>query len=394
MGSLLESSSSPEAACVWNVTVAHDPRNAGLYRGINDFRRALHAPILSFVPGAARALGSPPGSDEVHRVACDGPWPMRSGHIIGTVAGETAEELLRDASTAVVHSLFRGHAAWTMRWATRHSRKYWAVPHGCLDPWGLSQRRLAKRLWMATIGEAFLANAAHVVFATGRERDKARASVRAMRTVVLPWPVTLPSLVDREREREAWRKKMNIAPHERVLASVSRLHSMKRPNALVQSFVAAAAPECHLVVVGGDDDLTRGGLQAGIGREWLKNVHFTGHLEGSDLRHVMHGSDGFISLSYRENFGYSVADAAAHGLPLILTPGHDLAYDMPHGEDGAFDVGWLLPDLSQGAAVAAIREFAGTAHAQLASMGTTARAWADDELSVDRFTTALWRMLA
>lgn len=369
--------------------MSHSPRHAGLFRGINDFRHALNAPILSFDSTGDLGPEVGCGSDGTHRIECGRAWPARAGHVIGRVAGAEAEKLLGDAELAIVHSMFRGHAAWVMTWAARKSRRYWAVPHGCLDPWGLAQRRVAKRLWMAAVGERFLQGAERVIFATTRERDKALATVGGMNASVVPWPVALPSLADREKDRHEWRREMGIADEARVLVSVSRLHSMKRPLAILDAYTAAGAPGCTLVMVGGEDDLSIGELQRRVPNKSRNTVHFAGRLDHRELERVMYASDGFISLSHRENFGYSVADALVHGLPVILTPGHDLAYDMPRRADGGLDFGWLLPDLSQHAAAMAIREFADASTDWLTQAGRRARTWAAAELSPERFASTL-----
>jgi glycosyltransferase involved in cell wall biosynthesis len=242
---------------------------------------------------------------------------------------------------------------------------------------------------MAAVGSGFLQGAARVIFATNRERDKALATVSGMRSHVVPWPVEVPPLVDRERERHEWRRQMGIPEESRVLVSVSRLHSMKRPYAILDAFMAAAASNCVLVMVGGDDDLSIDVLRQRIPSAWCNRIFFTGQIDQHDLRRVMHASDGLISLSYRENYAYSVADALAHGLPVILTPGHDLAHDMPRRSDGRFDFGWLLEDLSQHAATAAIREFADVSASWLTNAGSRARAWASEVLSEEGFVSAL-----
>lgn len=381
------------SGAVWNVCVSHGPQNAGLFRGVNDFSRTLHAPILSFDCRASDRAPGMQAAGGVCRVSCGDSWPLNAGHMIGRPASEEADALLADSEGLLVHSLFRGHASWAMRWSKRHLRPYWAVPHGCLDPWGLSQRRIAKRLWMAAVGRPFLQGAARVLFATTRERDKAVVAFREMNPFVIPWPVKVPSLNSQEQDRQAVRRQMSIGADDRVLVAVSRLHSMKRPHALVRAFVDAAVERCHLVIVGGDEDVTREGLQRSVPAALHGRIHFTGLLESDRLSQVMNAADGFISLSHRENFCYSLADALAHGLPAILTPGHDLAFDFPRRPDDQLDFGWLLADLSDATGAVAIREFGTRAAGDLRAMGVRARAWVGEWLAPERFKASLERIL-
>jgi hypothetical protein len=100
------------------------------------------------------------------------------------------------------------------------------------------------------------------------------------------------------------------------------------------------------------------------------------------------GRDGFVSLSYRENFGYSFAEALAYGLPAIVSSGHDLAHDIvgPYKE---FSCGWLLDGDARSQAVAAIREWATALAGRLTAAGAAGRAWVSDELAFDRFRERL-----
>ena len=117
-------------------------------------------------------------------------------------------------------------------------------------------------------------------------------------------------------------------------------------------------------------------------------VHLVGQLAGDRLAEAFLASDGFISLSHRENFGYSFAESLASGLPAIVSAGHDLAHDiMPPGD--AFPCGWLLDGDAAVAAVGAIREWAAAPAARLATMGATGRTWAGEELSFERFRDRL-----
>ena len=121
-------------------------------------------------------------------------------------------------------------------------------------------------------------------------------------------------------------------------------------------------------------------------------MHLIGPLTGADLAAAHLAGDGFISLSFQENFGYAAAEAMAYGLPVILSPGHDLAHEMP-AVDGRFVCGWLLDDDMHATALAAIREFAAASDATLAAAGGTGRTWVADTLSFERFRDTLTAMV-
>jgi glycosyltransferase involved in cell wall biosynthesis len=242
------------------------------------------------------------------------------------------------------------------------------------------------------LGRSYLAHADRIVVSSQRSLDKSRPWIpdggASDRAVVVHWPVALPRLEQRAAARARFRLRQGIPEESRLLLFVGRLHAVKRPIETLRAFCAAAPENCHLAIVGMDGDLTQADVRAAIPAGWQDRVHLVGPLAGDDLTESLLASDGFISLSFQENFGYAAAEAIAAGLPVILSPGHDLAYEMPVRE-GRFGCGWLLGDNSQATAVAAIREWAAASESALAAMGGTGRAWAGDVLSFGRFRDRL-----
>jgi glycosyltransferase involved in cell wall biosynthesis len=378
---------------IWNIGPTHDPAYGGLYRGINDFATALDAPILSFDDG--RRDRSRLGDRAVRIPAGTGPL-TRDCHLLAPRAAARAEEAIAGADLLVVHSLYRAHTAWGAAWARRHGKRYWAVPHGCLDPWSLGQRAIAKRLWLAAAGRRYLAGAEHVIFSTQRGLEKAARWVATGAGVAVHWPVELPEAGDNATARAAFRERHGIPSDAPILLFVGRLHTVKRPIHMVEAFCRAGPGRAHLVLVGMDDDMNAAGVIRNVPAGKREHVRLLGGLAGEELATAYCAADGFVSLSFQENFGYAAAEAIAYGLPVILSPGHDLAHDIPKTVAGGLACGWLLPDDSARAAEAAIAEWASLAvgrTAPLAEMGAAGRAWAAEALSPERFRHSLGALL-
>ena len=381
----------------WNVCVSHTPQHAGLYRGIEDFRRALDGNILSF-DDAGRPMLAADDRREVVRIACSGTPLHRRCHLLSPRAAQDAAAAVADADLLIAHSMFRAHCGWTRGWAQRHGRRYWAVPHGCLDPLGMARRGLWKRLWMWSQGSAFLHDAERIVFATQRELEKARPWLPRDRgresAAVVHWPVTLPALDGRDRARTDVRRRLGIGDDDRILLFVGRLHSTKRILETIEAFCAADPAGCQLVVVGMDGDLTAGQVAAAVPAGFQQRVHVVGELVGEALADMWLAVDGYISLSMKENFGYSCAEALAYGLPVILSPGHDIAAELPTAKS-RLACGWLLPDFERSSAIQAITEWSEmfghreTPTAGASAMQAAGRAWAADHLSFERFQCRL-----
>jgi glycosyltransferase involved in cell wall biosynthesis len=378
---------------IWDVCLTHDPVYGGIHRSVNNFARALDAGILSFDDGAVDRSGWREDRPVV-RVACRPRAVNRACHWVTPGMAAEAARAVSGADLLVVHSLFRGHASWAARWCREHGKPYLEAPDGCLDPWAMQRHQLAKRAWLATVGRHFLAGVARVVFATRREWQKAVVRVPERQAAIVAWPVTPPALEGRDAARSAFRAARGIPDGVRVLLFVGRLHPMKRPSHLVEAFLRAAVSNCHLVIVGMEEGVSIASLRGIVPAEAQARVHAIGPLAGADLAAAYHAADGFISLSHRENFGYALAEALAHGLPVIASPGHDLAHDVTAAAGSGFPAGWLLPDDTLATAVAAIRDFAAAPPATLAAAGAAGRSWTQEHLSFDRFRERIRRLAA
>jgi glycosyltransferase involved in cell wall biosynthesis len=304
-----------------------------------------------------------------------------------------AEETVRDFELLVVHSLFRGHAPWAGALAIRRGRPHWTVPHGCLDPWGMSRRALAKQTWLRMHGRVVFDEARYVIFSSRREQEKASRWGSRRNGVVVHWP-TCPPPPNRAELAAGFRLRHSIPQHARVLLFLGRLHSMKRVRETVSVFCRAIADNCHLVVAGPDGDTSAQAIRAAIPERWADRIHVVGPVAGVDLDAARSAADGFISLSHRENFGYSAADALAWRQPVILSTGHDVVHEMPRETTGALACGWLIPDDFADPATEAIRAFASLPERRLSEMADAGGTWAEDRLSFDRFRAALMTLLA
>jgi len=393
---------------ICNVALAHDPVHAGMHRAVEDFSRALDARIVSFMndgsggeadSGSGPVDGGTAAGSRVVRIAC-GAGPLARGcHRVSAAAARAADAALAGSDLVVVHSLYRAHAPWAAAWAGRHGAGYWAIPHGCLDPWGLTQRGLAKRIWLGAVGRRFLAHADRIVFSSRRALDKGSAWVPMNLACVVRWPVAAPAWGDRGAARRRCREAFGIPDEARVLLFLGRLHRVKRPLETVAAFAAAtagdgAAARAHLVVAGMDGDLTAADVAAAVPEACRGRVHVVGRLDGGRVAEALAAADGFVSLSFQENFGYAAAEAVAAGLPVILSPGHDLAHEMPTAQGmpqgtGGLACGWLLPDDSFAAAAEAIGAWARADGPRLEAFGATGATWAREELSPERFRDEL-----
>lgn len=359
------------------------PSMGGMPKTVELFRRALDAAVVSFTDG--RMLDDE-GTAVVgaEHIRMDAGMRGRIYSWAPLSARLRADSLMLDADIVSCHALFRYHVHWVRSWAGRKRIPYWVVPHGCLDPYVFSYRAWQKKPWMQLIGKRFLRDAAAIIFSTRREMEKAAPYLSGNNGRVIYWPVTNHALPPpaRSAARSEWRAALGVGSNQRLLVFLGRLHSMKRPCETIRNFLKAEPSRTDLVIAGPDGDVTRARLmELSSGHA---NVHVIGPVWGERKDTLLAAADGFISLSHRENFGHSAAEALKVGLPVILSPGNDLAWEIK-----SLDCGWLLTDDDEPTAVAAIQAFDNADEITLAAKGATGRVWAERELSFENFAASL-----
>lgn len=158
------------------------------------------------------------------------------------------------------------------------------------------------------------------------------------------------------RNRNIWRNEIremyNIPSDALVFGYMGRLTRDKGINELISSFKSFFEKnnDSHLFLVGSYDN--KGSIDEGL-LEWAKecnNVYLPGRT--SDSEKYYSAMDVFCSLSYREGFGLVVIEAAAMGVPAIVT-------DVPGQIDTIIDnvTGLSVPAKQTTAVVNAMAEY-------------------------------------
>jgi glycosyltransferase involved in cell wall biosynthesis len=362
------------------------PSSGGTNTLLHDFRRALQAEIISVTApdllpreDEAAVLHIPTGSGRLARAFR---VPLRSHP-----NRQQAERLVRSAGLIIIHGLFRRPTGWAYRIARQEGIPFWVVPHGSLDPWVFSYRGARKRLWMATVGRRLLRDASFVIVASPLEDQKAALVVEpCVQRRIVPWAVQ-PHQVShdgRVRIREA----LGIGPQDLVLLALGRLHPAKGVSELIRAVGAIAAPELHLILVGPDSELLTRAACVDLARRASARVHVVGPVWGDGRFEYFDAADGFVTLSHRESFGYTVAEAMAAGKPVIVNREAGITSLLPYPQ-----CGWILDVVDEASATAAIRAFLASSPTERSLLGSAGRNWVDAELSFPLFQTRLQNVL-
>jgi glycosyltransferase involved in cell wall biosynthesis len=366
-----------------NICLDYSPVYGGVVQSIRDFQKALGGPVLSFDDATEARVTS----EIVHYVNETSSFLGKRHLFFSRHAHLQGNQFinLEKPELLVTHSLFRGQCDWTRRQAFARDIPYFAVPHGSLDPWVFSYGRQFKKLWMRGFGNRYFSNASAVIFATERERQKAAEFYEGINTKVVYWPVDKMDISKRVEARLSFRIKWSIPQDAKVLLYLGRYDAMKRPLETIKAFHRAKVEGTHLVLVGGDSGLVKAELDfLVVSLNLVGRVHVIGPIYGEGKEQAFLAADGFISLSYRENFGYTTAEALSAGLPVILSPGNDLSFEFDRNSTG-----WCLNSDSLDEAIEAIKQFDQADSIALLEMGENGRKWAATNLSFAQFQRRL-----
>lgn len=199
---------------------------------------------------------------------------------------------------------------------------------GQLSPWALAQSRRKKQLYSHLIERRNLVKAAAIHCTSPGEAEDVKNFGLMTPTITLPLGVEPSPILPEAREKI--RYLYNLATDVPILLFLSRLHYKKRPELLLKSLHNIVAKhEFHLILAGtGESDyieeLKRLASQLGL----QSRTSFVGFVAGREKDLLLQGSDLFVLPSYADNFAIAVAEAMAAGLPVIVTPGVQIAPDI------------------------------------------------------------------
>ncbi len=249
-------------------------------------------------------------------------------------------------------------------------------PHGMLQPWALGHKRW-KKLLAWHLYQRRLLNQFQILHGTSAlEVEQFSDLGISIPTEMIPWGVHLPE-----------QPSNTFSPNrERIAVFVGRICPVKGLPLLVEAWSRIRPAGWKMLLVGPDEAGHRAQVEAAIFQHRLNDVfEFTGELRGRDKDEVYCRAQLFILPSYTENFGLAVAEALAHGLPVLATQG------TPWSGLIRERCGWWVP--------ASVTDIAmGLQHAcslrpeELSSMGERGRVWMARDFSWDQVAVRMRAM--
>ena len=236
----------------------------------------------------------------------------------------------RDYDAVIVNGIWQYHAFAAWRALHGTDTPYFVYTHGMLDPWFKRRyplKHARKWLFWPWGDYRVLRDAAAVLFTSEDERQLARQSFWLYRCkeVVVNYGTRGP-VGDAAAEREAFLAQFPQLAATRNLLFLGRLHEKKGVDLLLRALAAlrqrqpALTEGVRLVMAGPANDDYGQRMQALATQLGLDDVTvWTGMVSGAVKWGAFRCADAFALPSHQENFGISVAESLACGVPVLIS---------------------------------------------------------------------------
>lgn len=225
----------------------------------------------------------------------------------------------------IVHGLWQFHSIAVATMCKEQQVPYVVFTHGMLDPWFNEVyilKAIKKKFYWWLFEKRVINQASAVLFTSEEEKKLARKSFRPYnpKEVVVSYGSHQP-LVDIDKSIDIFIRKFPVLSGKRCLLYMSRIHTKKGIDLLIDAFSKISySDDLCLVIAGPDND----GLRARLEEQAVKlgvadKIVWTGMLNGDLKWGAYHASDVFILPSHQENFGIVVAEALSTSTPVLIT---------------------------------------------------------------------------
>lgn len=178
-----------------------------------------------------------------------------------------------------------------------------------------------KRLYHDFLERPLINNASALHYTTSFEAQESAWLKLKTETFIVPNPVNLAEF-EQLPEDQNFRRRYGIAESENVLLYLGRVEQRKGIELSLSAFarITDSFPASRFVIAGPEEDDYKKILLKRIAElNIVDRVIFTGYLNPSQRLDALVDANLFILTSYSENFGMSVVEAMAAGLPVVIS---------------------------------------------------------------------------
>jgi glycosyltransferase involved in cell wall biosynthesis len=234
-----------------------------------------------------------------------------------------------------------------------------------MSEWAWKRSKTRKRvIWQ--MGQKQMVMNADCIHVTSDDELNQVRKVRAGGPVaVIPNGVHCPELPVRSKPTDRAR---------RTVLFLARIHPTKGVDILLEAWRALGKATCDWdLQVAGPRNHAFATKMMQLGHSYgLKNVDFIGEVTGAAKSQTFINADLYVLPTHSENFGISVAEALAHGVPAIVFEG------APWSGLNEKEAGWWIPRSVESLTETLRLAFA-VGDVRRAEMGRNGRAWVEEE---------------
>jgi len=220
-----------------------------------------------------------------------------------------------------IHSLYLFHGMAAAFHCRKYGVPYLIRPCGALDPYLYKRHHWRKAICDMLFEKRDIKNAAAMHFTTEEEKRLAQPYVYGAKGVVAPLGLHLPEYADLP-PLGTFRRAYPEIGDKKIILFFGRINFKKGLDILIDAFskVFRENDGVHLVLAGPDNDGFTDQVKKWAKKKGVeKSMTFTGMLQGEMKLAVLHEATMFVLPSYTENFGISVIEAMACGLPVVIS---------------------------------------------------------------------------
>lgn len=246
------------------------------------------------------------------------------------------QRIAKQTPPSVIHD----HGLWlaTNHWASQTARRFEIPlvlhPRGMLEPWALKHKARKKRIALALYQRSGL-ETAKVLVAT------ADAEYQHLRKLGLTQPIALiPNGVCVHWNAMAQSSLSRSIDAPRIALFLSRIYPVKGLTNLIRAWAQLSPIGWRLQIAGPNEGGHLAEVLALVEQYGISNdVEYIGEVDDAAKSALYRGADVFVLPTLSENFGVVVAEALAHGVPVITTKGAPWADLQTYGCGWWIDVG-------------------------------------------------------
>ncbi len=280
-------------------------------------------------------------------------WPQR------LCPSRGLRRALAEGQPAVVHH----HGLWlrTLHYASRGNAPLVVSPRGMMSRWAWHHHRTQKALASWFLHPGAWARVAGWHATSEQEAEEIRALGFRQPVCVSPNGVDAPAEATIADARQFWTARGIVEPGRKWAVFYGRLHRKKRVQELIDVWARISMPGWGLLIVGIPEEYGVSSLETYAARSAPSGCVRV--FDGNRVPAPYAVASLFLLPSHNENFGLTVAEALAHGVPVVVTD------TTPWSGLNAREAGWCVPWAEFGAATEAALRLSDTHRGEFGERG-------------------------